>query len=136
MRKSNHSSYYPDPPYRGGPYLLSLRGPANWYIRRVCAKGKEAYDTNVELILRILVDKIFGNENEDDDIELALNMDCIVNKEAEYVQSEMNYLILAQITAHFPKIGAELPDDYYHLEKRDLIIEVPELYEDQRGYFF
>jgi hypothetical protein len=136
MRKSNYHSDYPEPPYQGGSYLLSLRGPANWYIRRVCSKGKDAHETNVELILRILVDKIFGNEDQDDDIGHAFNMDCIVNKEAEFVQSELEYMILAQITAYFPKIGAELPDDYYYLEKRDLIIEVPDRYEDQRGYFF
>lgn len=124
--------------YKGGEYLISLRRPAHWYMKRVQGKGKSYCDSNIDIIFPILIDKIFGQEIDKlDDIELAFNMDCIVQKEAEYVQKELEYRILAEIMAFFPKIGAYLPDYYYRLAgSMDLVITVPDRYEAQRGYFF
>jgi hypothetical protein len=135
--KTFDGSGYPVPPYRGGNHVISLRNPANWYIRRVCEKGKTYSTTNVIEIMEALVHKFFGDEeySEFDQMQL-LNLDCMVNKEAEYVLAEMEHRISSEILGHFPKIGSELPRRFYLLNKMDLIIDVPPNYEDQRGYFF
>lgn len=128
---------YPDPPYRGGNHVISLRNPANWYIRRACEKGKTYNSTNVIELMEAIVHKFFGDEEYDEDAQYRLlNLDCMVNKEADYVLKEMEYRISNAILGHFPKIGSELPRHFYLFNKMDLIIDVPPNYEDQRGYFF
>lgn len=136
MRTFEDDLIYPEPLYRGGSYLVSLRRPVHWYIKRACSKGKTFGTTHVSTIMPLLVDKIFGKSVDQEEIDLSLNLDCMVNSEAEYVQKELEYMILSEIISYFPKIAAELPEELYQLNEMDLVINVPELYEQQRGYFF
>lgn len=137
MKTFDRGGIYPEPPYRGGNHVISLRNVANWYIRRACEKGKTYSSTNVSDIMTALVDKFFGDEEYDEEEQYKLlNLDCMVNREAEYVLEELEHRISQAILGHFPKIAAELPRHFYLFNKMDLIIDVPPNYEDQRGYFF
>lgn len=132
---------YPKPPYAGGKYLLSLRRPVNWYVKRAERKGKTFVSSHVRKIIPLIVEKIFDPLTDQtrliEEIDLSLNLDCMINGEADFVKQELEYLVLAEILAHFPNIAAELPEEMYWVNERlELIINVPDLYEEQRGYFF
>lgn len=134
-------SVYPRPPYEGGKYLLSLHRPVNWYVRRAERKGKSYSSSHVKEIIPLIVEKIFDPETDHtqlhEELDLSLNLDCMINGEADFVKQELEHQILAEVLAHFPNIAAQLPEDMYWVTERlELVINVPELYEDQRGYFF
>lgn len=137
MRRSDEEFDYPKPPVKPGNYLIGLAPVRNWYNRLVMTKGKSPSENNLDLILPVLVDQVFGIENEDSDkVDLFLNLDCIIKDEATYVKDKLEKLLLSQVTSVFPKIGAVLKPSHYTLYEKDLLIDVPNLYEDQRGYFF
>lgn len=128
---------YPQPPVKPGNYLIGLSSVRNWYNKVVLKKGKSPNENNLDLILPILVDRVFGVENEHSDkIDFYLNLDCIIKDEAVFVKEQLEKLLVGQVTSVFPKIGAVLKPDYYTLFEKDLLIDVPSMYEDQRGYFF
>lgn len=136
MRPSDHEYSFYKAPYEGGKYVLSLRDPWHWYNKRIVLKGKRESQTYIDTLLRLLVDKTFGQEIDQEEVDLCLNLDCMVSTEAAFVQAELEKKILAEVLARFPQIGAELPEDFYRYIGMDLVIYVPKDYEDQRGYFF
>lgn len=84
----------------------------------------------------MLVAKMFGDEDYDDDqVDALLNLDCIARREAEVVKRKIETMILNQVLGYFPKIGAYLPERMYLLKGKDLLIDVPLHYDDQRGSF-
>ena len=132
---------YPKPPYEGGRYCVSLHRPVNWYVRRAVEKGKTYSSCHVKEIIPRIVEKVFDVTSDDsqlqEELDLSLNLDCMINGEADFVKKELEYLVLAEVLAHFPNIAAELPEDMYWVTERlELIINVPDRYEEQRGYFF
>jgi hypothetical protein len=128
---------HPLPPYRGGNHLISMRAPVHWYLRRVVEKGKYRHETHVKELMVMLIDKFFGDEEFSTfDAMKLLNLDCIVNREADFVLEELELMIADAILGHFPRLGAELPKNFYQFNEMDLLIDVPPDYEDQRGYFF
>lgn len=136
MRPSDHEYQLHVAPYAGGSYLISLREPLHWYVKHVMPKGKTYGTMHIKTIFPLLIEKIFGKEIDQEAVDLALNLDCMVSSEAEYVQAELERRILAVVLANFPQIGAEIPEDFYQFTGMDLVINVPSAYEDQRGYFF
>lgn len=137
MRAFDDESVYPRPPYQGGRYVIGLSRPANWYIRRATEKGKSFGTCNVKQIIPLIVEKLFDVAIDQEELDLALNLDCMIGTEADFVKQELEYLALAEIMAYFPNIASELPEDMYWItEKLELVINVPDLYEQQRGYFF
>jgi hypothetical protein len=137
MKISDDDSVYPQPPIKGGRYVVSLHRPINWYVKRAILKGKTFGTSNVKIIVPTLIGKIFGEIVDQEELNLALNLDCMIGSESDFVLQEMEHLILGEVLSYFPQLGAIIPDYLYHLnEKMELIINVPNRYEDQRGYFF
>lgn len=137
MRTSDEEFDYPKPPVKPGNYLISLTPVRTWYNALVLKKGKTPSENNLDLILPVLVDQVFGVTNDDSDkVDLFLNLDCIIKDEATFVKSKIEQMVLGEVTAILPKIGAVLKSDHYTLFEKDLLIDVPNTYEDQRGYFF
>lgn len=141
MRTFDDHPAYPKPPYDGGKYVLGLHRPINWYVRRATQKGKSYSNCGIGQIIRLIVEKVFDPEMDqsqlNEELDLALNLDCMITGEAEYVKQELERLVLAEVLAFFPNIAAELPEDMYWVTERlELIINVPDRYEDQRGFFF
>ncbi|YP_009212858.1 hypothetical protein AVU38_gp009 [Ralstonia phage RSL2] len=141
MRPFDDDPVYPKPPYEGGKYLVDLHRPINWYVRRATEKGKSYSSCHIKEILPLIVEKVFDLTSDhsqlQEELDLALNLDCMINGEADFVKQELEHLVLGEVLAWFPNIAAELPDDMYWLTERlELIINVPERYEEQRGYFF
>lgn len=135
--RSFNDFHYPEPPVTPGNYLLGLGAIRTWYNRRVETKGKLPHENNLDEILPIIIDRVFGNVNESEEkIDLLLNLDCIIKDESEYVKKKIEEMVLAQVVSMFPKIAANIPTDHYFILEKDLIISVPQTYEDQRGYFF
>lgn len=137
MRRSDLEFVYPKAPVKPGNYVIGLSALCSWYNGLTRTKGKFPHENNLDLILPIIVDRALGNTHDDDDkIDLFLNLDCIIKGEAEFAKRKMEEMVTDQVTAIFPKIGAHLSSDRYTLFNKDLIIDVPPTYEDQRGYFF
>lgn len=141
MRTFDDDPAYPRPPYDGGRYKLGLHRPINWYVRKASEKGKTFSSCHIKEIIPLIVEKVFDPEMDQsqlhEELDLALNLDCMINGEADFVKQELENLILAEVLAFFPNIAAELPENMYWVTDRlELIINVPERYEEQRGYFF
>uniref|UniRef100_A0AAU7PFV1 Uncharacterized protein n=1 Tax=Burkholderia phage vB_BgluM-SURPRISE13 TaxID=3159457 RepID=A0AAU7PFV1_9VIRU len=141
MRLFDDDPVYPKPPYDGGRYKLGLHRPINWYVKRATEKGKTYSSCHIKEIIPLIVEKVFDPEMDQsqlhEELDLALNLDCMINGEADFVKQELENLVLAEVLAFFPDIAAELPEDMYWVTERlELIINVPERYEEQRGYFF
>jgi hypothetical protein len=141
MRTFDDDPAYPRPPYDGGRYKLGLHRPINWYVRKATEKGKTFSSCHIKEIIPLIVEKVFDPEMDQsqlhEELDLALNLDCMINGEADFVKQELENLILAEVLAFFPNIAAELPENMYWVTDRlELIINVPERYEEQRGYFF
>lgn len=141
MSRFDNDPAYPKPPYEGGRYLVGLQRPINWYVRRATEKGKTFNSCHVKEVIPLIVEKVFDPETDhtklQEELDLALNLDCMINGEADFVKQELEHLILGEVLAWFPNIAAELPEDMYWITERlELVINVPERYEEQRGYFF
>jgi hypothetical protein len=141
MRTFDDDPAYPKPPYQGGQYILGLHRPINWYVRRAQEKGKTYSSCHVKSIIPLIVEKVFDPEMDQsqlhEELDLSLNLDCMINGEADFVKQELEHQVLAEILAHFPNVAAELPESMYWVTERlELVINVPHRYEEQRGYFF
>ena len=133
--KVTGTNYTPEP-YEPATYVIGLHAICSWYDRMVGAKGVQSIENNRDLIFSMIVDKIFGDEDYDDDkVNLFLNLDCVPSREWVIVKTKLETQILNKVLGHFPKIGAVLPKNLYLLKGKDLLIDVPLHYDDQRGYF-
>lgn len=133
--KVTGTNHVPEP-YEPGTYVIGLHAICSWYDRHVAEKGVASSENNRDIIFPMLVDKIFGDEDYDDDkVNLLLNLDCIARRDWETVKTKLETQILNSVLGHFPKIGAVLPKNMYLLKGKDLLIDVPLHYEDQRGSF-
>lgn len=90
----------------------------------------------------MILDRMFGHPCDEEELKRLFNLDCLVNTDAERMSSELENRILSAIQGFFPKIGSEMPRDYYsyaanlEFEIGGVIIHVPYEFENQRGYFF
>lgn len=128
---------YPTPVYKSGQYLIGLNRPIQWYVRRAVAKGKTFGTSHVKTVIPLIVDKVFFKDIDEEALDLSLNLDCIIGSEAEYVKTELEHRITGELLSYFPKIASHLDDRYWWLtENMELVINVPDDYEEQRGNFF
>lgn len=135
--KAFDEDVYPHPVYRAGTYCISLRKVANWYARQAISKGKTYSNCHVKSIIPLIVDKVFFIGVDEEELDLSLNLDCMIADEAEFVKKELEFQITGEVLAFFPKIASQLDEKYWSLtDEMELYIYVPELYEEQRGRFF
>lgn len=126
------------PGIKPGKVLIPLHRPVAWYKAKAMQKGKTISTTKCQDVISLVTaSKVFNNEIDENLLDLALNLDCIINHEAEYVKEQLRIQIWAEVSLYFPKIGYQVPEDYFSFNARtDLVIHVPKNYELQRGVFF
>lgn len=126
-----------DDAYRGGIYRIGLAPLFNWYNRVTMKRGKDHFDNHIEDILSLLIPHLLSEDPiEEDELKYMLNMDCIVGHDAQRMEALLKTGILSSVLGVFPKLGSYIPHERYYLLGRELIIDVPDLYEEQIGYFF
>lgn len=123
-------------PLPSGKFAVSLRTAGNWYVRHVGKKGISYSACHARLIVNEIVLKAFDNQYSQQSITEWMEQDLVSGLEAELVQQRLEEIILVSILAHFPDIASHVPEAYFYTINFDLIINVPETPEEQRGIFF
>lgn len=125
-----------DDMYLPGTYCISLTPMCLWYIKKATQKGVMPTRTHVHDVIPEVVKHVLGQEYDRDAVALAMNLDCRIGNEAEQVFQDLTRMVTAEVMNHFPKLGAQLPEHYFHQQGKDLYINVPDTFKDQIGYFF
>ena len=124
-------------PLEGGGYLISLANARRWYVKYACTKGKENHETEIEVVIHEVMKKVFDHDYDRELLYSSLNLDCMVNQEADRVIEKMEFLLLEAVFGFIPDIAAHVPDHlWYVTDQLDLVIHVPDNEEDQRGIFY
>lgn len=107
-----------------------------WYEQKIPKKGNRIKQSQAVEFLPELVKNVLGGEFDRDLVVGYINQDWLVDEQADHVMKEMTHLITGELLRYFPKLGAFVPEHYYHVDGKDIYFHVPIEYEKQRGIFF